>query len=163
MWILPMSGDKKPYPYLESTSNEGHGQFSPDGKWIAYASDESGKLEIYVQGFPVTGGGKWQVSAGGGDQPQWTRNGTELIYAAPYGGLMSVDVRGGESGISFGMAKLLFNTPLHFVGITGSRNDYLVTRDGQRILINTPLEDTTRLPITIILNWTKLLRDVRDE
>ena len=158
LWILPIAGDKKPFPYLESQSNEGHGRFSPDGNWIAYSSDESGKLEIYVQGFPATRGGKWQVSVTGGDQPQWSQDGRELVYAAPDGGIMSVDVVVSESGLSFGTPKVLFKTPLYLVGITGSRNDYLVTRDGQRFLINTPSEDTKKLPLAIILNWTSLLR-----
>lgn len=157
LWVLPMTGDKKPFPYLQTAANEAHGCFSPDGRWIAYTSDESGKTEIYVQGFPATSGGKWQVSTAGGDQPQWRKDGKELFYVAPDQTLVSVEVRSSQSGFSSGTPKTLFHATIHS-GITTTRNDYLVTADGQRFLINTPLEDTARLPITVVLNWTNLLK-----
>lgn len=157
LWVLPMTGDKKPFPYLKTSANEAHGCFSPDGKWIAYTSDESGKTEIYVQGFPATNGGKWQVSTAGGDQPQWRHDGKELFYVAPDQSLVSVEVRSSESGFSSSTPKALFKAPI-YSGITTTRNDYLVAADGQKFLINTPLEDTAKLPITIVLNWTGLLK-----
>jgi len=157
LWVLPMTADKKPFPYLQTSANEAHGRFSPDGKWIVYTSDESGKTEIYIQGFPAASGGKWQVSTAGGDQPLWRHDGKELFYVAPDQSLESVEVRYTESGLSFGEPKALFKAPIHS-GITTTRNDYLVSADGQRFLINTPLEDTAKLPITVVLNWTNLLK-----
>ncbi len=157
LWVLPLTGDKKPFPYLQTSANEVHGRFSPDGKWIVYSSDESGKTEIYVQSFPATSGGKWQVSTAGGDQPQWRNDGKELFYVAPDQSLVSVEVRSSESGFSPGTPKALFRASIH-TGITTTRNDYLVAADGQRFLINTPLEDTAKLPVTVVLNWTNLLK-----
>ena len=157
LWILPMTGDRKPFPYLETAANEGHGHFSPDGKWIVYASDESGKTEIYVQGFPEKNVGKWQISNGGGDQPLWRRDGKELLYLAPDRSLVSVDVRVTGNGLLFGTPKTLFQTVLRS-GLTTTKGEYMVTKDGQRFLMNVPLEDTTKLPITVVLNWTKLLK-----
>src|SRR5207249_5041905 len=83
LWVLPMFGDRKPFPYVQSDFNEAHAKFSPDGKWVAYGSDEIGRTEIYVRRFPNAGAGKWQVSTGGGDQPYWRADGKELFYLAP--------------------------------------------------------------------------------
>jgi eukaryotic-like serine/threonine-protein kinase len=157
LMILPMTGDRKPYPYLQTAANEGHGHFSPDGKWIVYASDESGRTEIYVQGFPEKNVGKWQISNAGGDQPLWRRDGKELFYLAPDRSLVSVDVRVTGNGLLFGTPKILFKTVLRS-GLSTTKGEYMVTKDGQRFLINVPLEDTTKLPITVVLNWTKLLK-----
>jgi hypothetical protein len=158
LWILPLSGDQKPFPYLQTAANEGHGRFSPDGKWIAYASDESGRAEIYVQGFPEKNLGKWQISNAGGDQPQWRRDGKELFYLAPDKSLVSVDIRLIEKGFSSDTPKVLFKTTTTRSGLSTTKGEYMVSKDGQRFLINTPLEDTTKLPITVVLNWTKLLK-----
>lgn len=158
LWILPLSGDQKPFPYLQTAANEGHGRFSPDGKWIAYASDESGRTEIYVQGFPEKNLGKWQISNAGGDQPQWRRDGKELFYLAPDKSLVSVDIRLTEKGFSSDTPKVLFKTTTTRSGLSTTKGEYMVSKDGQRFLINTPLEDTTKLPITVVLNWTKLLK-----
>src|SRR5262249_36630279 len=96
LWVLPVAsgtaGDRKPVPYLRTPAWEAQGQFSPDGRWIAYTSDESGQSQIYVQSFPA-GGGKYQVSTGGGTQPRWRRDGKELFYIAADGKLMAVDVK----------------------------------------------------------------------
>src|SRR5262249_26105695 len=82
LWVLPLSGDKKPLPFLKTPFEEYDGQFSPDGKWIAYASNESGQFEIYVQPFPGPGG-KFQISSNGGDQPRGNRNGKEISGVWP--------------------------------------------------------------------------------
>ena len=79
LWLFPMHGDGKPAPYLQSPFKEYNAQFSPDGRWMAYTSDESGRFEVYVQPFPGPGG-KWQISTEGGDQPVWAHNGRELFY-----------------------------------------------------------------------------------
>src|SRR6266566_6104660 len=79
LWVLPLSGDKKPFPFLKTPFDEVHGQFSPDGKWIAYESNESGRSEIYVQPFPVAGG-RVQISNEGGVEPVWSRDGRKIFY-----------------------------------------------------------------------------------
>src|SRR5438309_4316078 len=79
IWMLPMFGDRKPQPFLQTAFNEVYGRFSPDGHWVAYASNESGRFEIYVVPFPSRGG-KWQVSTGGGLWPRWRHDGKELFY-----------------------------------------------------------------------------------
>ena len=80
IWFLPLEGDRKPTPFFLTPFDESAAKFSPDGRWIAYASNESGRREIYVQPYPGPGG-KWQVSATGGDEPVWARNGRELFFA----------------------------------------------------------------------------------
>jgi Tol biopolymer transport system component len=78
LWLLPLFGDQKPTPFIQTEFNESQGRFSPDGRWVAYISNESGPFQIYVQSFPSSGG-KWQVSTNGGAQPQWRRDGKELF------------------------------------------------------------------------------------
>ena len=85
-------GERKPFAVLQSSFDEIEGQFSPDGRWLAYASNESGRYEIYIRTFPEAGG-KWQVSAAGGVQPRWRRDGRELFYVAPDTRLMAVPLR----------------------------------------------------------------------
>src|SRR4030095_10909469 len=81
IWALPTFGDRKAFPILHSEFIEGHAQFSPDGHWVAFVSDESGRAEVYVQGFPSSGG-KWQISLAGGDQPMWHPRASEIFYMA---------------------------------------------------------------------------------
>ena len=92
LWVLPLSGDQKARALIQTPSNDGQGQFSPDGRWVAYASDESGRLEVYIQRFPLTGA-KWRVSVAGGMLPAWRRDGKELFFLEPGSGrMMAVDV-----------------------------------------------------------------------
>ena len=95
LWALPdASGpaaeERKPVPYLVTAFNERQAQFSPDGKWVAYSSTESGNVEVYVRPFPASSGGKWLVSNGGGNQPRWRPDGKELFYITPGSELMAV-------------------------------------------------------------------------
>ena len=92
LWVLPLEGDRKPQPYLQTQFRENQGQFSPDGHWVAYTSDESGRLEVYVQPFPAAGG-KWQISTNGGENPKWRRDGKELFYLGLDRRLMAVEVK----------------------------------------------------------------------
>src|SRR5262249_17464619 len=128
IWILPMFGDRKPYPYLQTQFNETHARISPDGKWIAYGSDETGRSEIYVQSFPSSGS-KRQVSTAGGDQPQWRGDQKEMYYIAPDGKLMAVDVRG-DGTFEIGVPTALFDTHVPTIPLVGNdRNQYLAMPD----------------------------------
>jgi dipeptidyl aminopeptidase/acylaminoacyl peptidase len=154
LWILPMSGDRKPFPFLQTLFNEQQAQFSPDGKWIAYTSDESGAPEVYVQTFPASGG-KWRISTSGGAEPRWRRDGKELFYIAADKKLMSVDTKLGPT-FEAGVPKTLFETRVTV--LTTFRNHYTVTGDGQRFLINSGLEETNFTPISVVVNWTADLK-----
>ncbi len=153
IWVLPMEGEHKPVPFAQTQYNETNAHLSPDGRWIAYISDESGTPEVYVQAFQPNGqteGGKWQVSAKGGNQPSWRRDGKELFYTAG-GKLMSAEVRSGTD-FQIGASKELFDLRgLRAVGGT-------IARDGQRILLVTSVEEPNALPFTIVLNWTAEMR-----
>ncbi len=158
LWILPMTGEAKPFAYLETVFEEAHAQFSPDGRSIAYASNESGRSEVYIQSFPI-GGGKWQISTAGGDQPQWRADGKELFYIAPDRNLMSVSIaESSTTTIEVGRPTTVFQTIMPLSGITDDRNNYVPSRDGQRFLVNT-LADTGNLqPLIMVLNWTSELK-----
>jgi eukaryotic-like serine/threonine-protein kinase len=152
IWVLPMYGDRKPFPYVHGEFNESQGQFSPDGKWMAYVSDESGTPEIYVQSFPTLTG-KLQISPNGGSQPRWRPDGKELFYVAPDRKLMAVTVKSGAT-IDATAPRSLFETTLP---ITPNRQTYAVSPDGQRFLLNAPLEVASP-PMTIVENWTAGLK-----
>ena len=154
LWVLPMTGEKKPFPYLQSPFNEDHARFSPDGHFVAYSSDESGRLEIYVQTFPASGG-KWLVSRDGGAQPRWRRDGKEIFFIAPDRKLMAADVKLAGSTLELGLPKALFQTPV--VSYPNPRNVYDVFADGKRFIIITPLQENTLTPITVVANWNAAL------
>ena len=153
IWVLPLFGDGKPYALLQTPFSEFQGHFSPDGRWFAYTSNESGKSEVYVQSFPPSGG-KWQVSTGGGAQPHWRGDGKELFYIAADRKLMAVGVAAG-SNFDPGAPKPIFQTQ---VSGYAAPNRYVVTSDGQRFLVNSPVEEVSQTPITVILNWTAALK-----
>ncbi len=149
LWVLPLSGDKKPQPFLQTPFNETMGRFSPDGKWIAYVSDESGTAQVYVQPFPASGG-KWQVSTQGGYTPRWRGDGKELFYMAADRKLVSVGVNSTATTFEVGSPKVLFQT---LVDTAPSTNRYDVSPDGQRFLMSLPDESSISQPITVITNW----------
>ncbi|HYW47626.1 MAG TPA: protein kinase, partial [Bryobacteraceae bacterium] len=161
LWILPMfpPGDRKPMPYLQTPSNERQGHFSPDGRWIAYASDESGpgQYHVYVQSFPA-GAGKFQVSTGtGGGQPRWRRDGKELFYVAADGRLMAVEVKTAPR-FEYGVPQALFNPRNPGGGSMSNYVGYDVAADGKRFLVNTVstvTENAAPAPITVVLNWQR--------
>ena len=161
LYVLPMDPaltERKPIPFLVTTADETFGQFSPDGKWVAYDSEESGRREVYVQGFapdksPAASVGKWTISSAGGSKPRWSRNGRELFYVARDGKMMAVPVKSTATTFEPGTPVALFQTSL-----TGFF-PYDVAADG-RFLINTVLAGETDegLPITVILHWRELLK-----
>ena len=151
-WVLPLFGDRNPIHLLHSEFNESQGQFSPDGRWIAYVSDESETPQVFVQSFPALTG-KWQVSTNGGTQPRWRRDGKELFYLAPDRKLMAVTVKTVDV-FERATPQPLFDTTLP---PDSTRQSYSVSADGQRFLLPVPVE-TNSSPFTIILNWTALLK-----
>jgi Tol biopolymer transport system component len=151
-------GDHKPIPLADSAFNETQGQVSPDSRWVAYASDESGRFEIYVQPFPPEPGrpGKWLVSAGGGLQPRWSGDGRELIYVAPDGSLMVADVRF-EPSFGSGAPRILFHAQ---AGLAGSSTKFRwsLTRDGKRFLLVSLATGVASEPATVVLYWQTALK-----
>jgi eukaryotic-like serine/threonine-protein kinase len=152
LWVLPLFGDRKPFQFLQTQFNERGGQFSADGRWVAYVSDESGKLEVYVAPFPGPGG-KWQVSTTGGTQPRYRRDGKEIFYLAPDNKLMAAAVNGQGSAFEVGAVRPLFDTRPSGPGFV-----YDVAPDGQRFLVNTLTEEVASTPITLVVNWPALLK-----
>jgi Tol biopolymer transport system component/DNA-binding winged helix-turn-helix (wHTH) protein len=154
LWLLPLVGDRKPTPLVKTRFNEFHAQISPDGRWLAYASDETGAYEVYVQRFP-TAEQHHRISSNGGSEPQWRGDGRELFYLSTDGKLMSVDLGNGEMFDSI-EPRPLFQAR---VGSTIARNHYVAARDGSHFLINTLPEPTAPVPITVELNWTNLIQN----
>jgi Tol biopolymer transport system component len=149
LFVLPLTGDRKPFPLLQTQFGENNGQISPDGRWAAYNSNESGRNEIYVAPFPGPGG-KWQISNAGGGYPRWRHDGLEIFYLTPDNRLMAASVNGKGAGFEVGAIKPLFATRI----ATRGSYQYDVSADGQRFLINTSPEQATSSPITVVLNWT---------
>ncbi|MDQ5858632.1 MAG: hypothetical protein M3542_10225, partial [Acidobacteriota bacterium] len=153
VWMLSLS-DGKTTPVLQTEFEEVGGAVSPDGRWLAYVSNESGRFEVYVQPFPGPGG-KWQVSTAGGNYPVWRGDGKELFYLALDGKFMAVEIRTGAA-VESGIPKALFGVPTK--GSSGRNFD--VSADGQRFLVNTPVEVEKEFspPIVLVQNWTAAMK-----
>ena len=160
IWALSMS-DRKSFPVVKTEHEERDAQFSPDGKWIAYQSNESGRFEIWVRPFPFPGADvkadeRLQISTNGGSQVRWARNGTEIFYAGFDGRLMAVPVRADPTGraVTPGPAVPLFESvgPPLFSGGT-ALPWYMVSRDGRRFLMTVEPPPVSTIPITVLLNW----------
>jgi len=156
MWILPMTGESKPHPFMHGQSAEVEGQFSPDGHWVAYSSNESGQWQVYVTPFPGSGG-KYQISKDGGQQPRWRRDGKELFFLSRDRKLMAVPVKAGAT-FEFGAPAVLFQARARAPVSAEEIFAYDVSPDGQRFLINVNLEQPSPLPLNIVLNWTSELQ-----
>ena len=151
IFVLPTTGERKPFPYLQTPAMENGGAFSPDGNWIAYNSDESGRVEVYVESFP-THGGKRQISVAGGSGPRWRADGKELYYYSLDGRLMAVSVTGGGASLTTGTPTVLFAfRPA--AATTGP--SYAVTRNGERFLLSAIVETDARAPLSVVQNWTE--------
>ena len=150
LWTLPAAGERKPVPFLQTPFNETQGQFSPDGRWVAYSSDESGRYEIYVRSFGGTPA-KFQISQNGGMQPRWRGDGKELYYLSPDGKMMAVSVKETAEAVERGTPQVLFEDR-SLSGATGAAFFYDVTRDGQRFLIVATAEGNSQ-PLTLVTNW----------
>jgi hypothetical protein len=154
IWALPLEGDRKAFSVLQTPHSERGGQLSPDGRWLAYSSNESGTEEVYVKSFP-RGAGKWQISRDGGWQPRWRRDGGELFYLAADGRLMAVETKTSPTFVG-SLPRLLFPTRLGEFEEGGLGRSYAVAADGQRFLLNSLFEQD-RTAITVMLNWTAAL------
>jgi dipeptidyl aminopeptidase/acylaminoacyl peptidase len=154
IWALPLEGDRKPFEVVKTDFNERNAQFSPDGKWIAYQSDKTGRFEMYVQPFPGPRGAS-PVSTTGGAQVRWNPNGKELFYIAPDDRLMAVPIRFGSNGetVEADTPLGLFITNVGSTAINTNRQQYMVPPDGQSFVMNSVPEAAAASPITVILNW----------
>jgi serine/threonine protein kinase/Tol biopolymer transport system component len=148
LWLLPLGEEGKTAKFIATPAEKLHGNFSPDGRLVAYTSNESGKFEVYVETFPRSDR-KWPVSTSGGYEPRWRADGREIYYLSEDRKLMAVSVGAGRS---FGIPKPLFQTSVP-AGVTANRMHYVPGRDGQRFLVNVAL-DREASPITVVVNWT---------
>jgi Tol biopolymer transport system component len=147
---LPMDGERKPFVVVRTPANENQGQFSPDGHWVAYTSNESGLSEIYVIPFPPSpDGGRWLVSKGGGVMPRWRRDGKELFYISPNSQMMAVDVAASQVFKS-GNPHPLFQTDIVDTGIRTGPMSWDIAPDGRFLIIS---ETSTDASINVVLNW----------
>jgi Tol biopolymer transport system component len=153
--VLPLAGDRKPYPFAQSRFAARSGHFSPDGRWVAYASRESGREEVYVGPFPGPGG-KWQVSSSGGRMPRWRRDGRELYFFAEDDTLMAADVKASPTKFEVQNVRPLFHVNL--APETRERSgSFDVAADGTRFIVSTS-SDEIQPPITLVLNWPAELK-----
>jgi eukaryotic-like serine/threonine-protein kinase len=163
MWVLPLTGKRKPSLFVHAAGAAYDGQFSPDGRWVAYTSRESGRAEVYVVPFDAarfmkgsadtSPAGKWQVSSDGASVPRWRRDGRELFYLRPDNTMMAVEVEGKGSSFEVGRSQPLFTVPASPFEIT-----YDVALDGRRFVLSFAPEDEG-LPLTLVLNWPALLME----
>ena len=161
LWVLPLTAADDetrpaPTPYLRTEFNERDGQFSPDGRWVAYMSDESGRFEIYAAPFP-SATGKVQVSAGGGEYPLWRGDGKEIFYRTDDGVIMAADVEATGERFRAGAPRRLFQVRLP--AQTGYRRKYDVTADGKKFLVIELAEGGAKPVIMLDSNWPSRLRE----
>jgi eukaryotic-like serine/threonine-protein kinase len=150
IWVLPLLGDRKPFPYVDAGFQERFARLSPDGRWLAYQSKESNRDDVYVVSFPQEGG-KWLISTGGGVKPVWSRDGRELYYYSADGKIMAVPITPG-SQFQFGLPRPLFDVRL---AITTASFD--VSRDG-RFLLPVLVANPGSGLMNVVLNWSRTLK-----
>ena len=154
IWALPLGKD--PYPVVNTPSDERYGSPSPDGRWLAYVSNESGAYEVNVRSLAGSGIRR-EVSTNGGFQPQWRRDGQELFYMAPDKRLMAMDFRSRLTTFDTGPPRALFATRTKWIEIQGTARTYAVAPDGQHFLIASATEPSQFASITVVLNWIAAL------
>ena len=161
IWALPMfpnksdekSGEQKPFPVVATNFIDLTPSFSPDGKWLAYANNETGRFEVYIQPFP-SGAGRWQVSTAGGSRPNWRKDGKELFFFSTDGQIMAVDVSQNGASLQLGTPHALFKAAT----VSGPNGPYTVSADGKKFVMNTVLPQSITEPLTLITNWTADLK-----
>ena len=160
LWVLPMIGDRKPTVFVNTSYGEWNGQFSSDGRWVAYQSNESGRNGVYVRPFasvPAAPGGQWQVSTNGGMMPRWRRDSRELYYVAGDAKLVAAPVQASGTGFQAGTSVPLFQTQIVGGVTTTSRTGYVAAADGRFLIFNATGNQSTP-PITLVVNWTAGLK-----
>jgi serine/threonine protein kinase/Tol biopolymer transport system component len=152
VWALPIDAPRDPFPVVSTPFNEGSAVFSPDGRWIAYVSDDTGAMQVYVEPFPPTGS-RFRLSTTGGTSPMWTRGGREVVYATTEQEFMAVDVTVAGPAIRVSAPQHLFAHP----HIGGNWNHFAVDSAGDQFLLTVPQKDTYGA-MTVVLNWPSLLQ-----
>jgi eukaryotic-like serine/threonine-protein kinase len=153
LWVLPLNGDRKPYPYFTAPGDQTQAQFSPDGRWVAFSSNESGRFEVYVAPFPWSGA-KWQISNTGAQAPRWRSDGKELFMTAGGDtGILVAPVNGSGSDFEAGEVRRLFRMRLD-LGYQGM--SFAPSRNGQQFVVITHGTGSSSAPI-LVENWTSLL------
>ena len=159
IWVIPTAAGKQPFPFIDGTQyQERIARFSPDGRWVVFQSNESGRAEIYIRPFSesgatASGAGQWQVSTAGGAQPRWSRDGREVYWIAPDAKLMAAPITVSGNSVEPGTPVVLFQTRIFLGGLEEPhRGQYAIAPDG-RFLINTVLDDAASPPITVVQNW----------
>jgi len=157
IWVLPLFGDRKPFAFAHMPFTEANAVFSPDGRWIAYQSNETGSNQVYVQPFPATGG-KYLVSRDSGTQPIWRRDGKELFFLA-FGATMMAAVVDTTRQFDAGIPRPLFGNASTVTVSTfvGNGVQYAVSKDGKRFLVNTVQQQAATTPLTVVVNWQAAL------
>jgi Tol biopolymer transport system component len=157
LWVLPLTGDPKPVPFVQDGFDDTDGQFSPDARWIAYVSNESGGSNVFmrpfsgdVRGGSTSAGGKMLVSKDGGSAPRWRRDGKELFYVSAAGAVMAVDIDTSQ-GLRPGVSRPLFR-------VDGALADWGVSADGSRFLFAVPAKQSAPAPFSVVLNWQATLK-----
>src|SRR5438105_1890369 len=150
LWSVSMA-DRQAKPFIQAKWSVRNARFSPDGRWVAYASNETGNWEVYVSPFP-TATSKWQVSRGGGERPRWRRDGKELFFLSGEGKITAVAVKTGST-FEAGPPVTLFQTHTAQPISTQDVFSYDLSGDGQKFLINTRVDEPNAAPLSIILNW----------
>ena len=155
--MLTLDQNRRVEPLVQTPFNEQNAEISPDGRWLAYESNESGQIEIYVRPFPNVAGGRWQVSTGGGTRALWARNGEEIFYVTPGGALMSVRVDRGPTWTAGPPAKM-FDGPYYFGGGGAAGRTYDVASDGRFLIIKSAsAPDQAAASVIVVQNWLKEL------
>jgi hypothetical protein len=153
IFLLPLAGTRKPEPWLQTQFTEGYGVFSPDGRWVAYRSNENGRFEIYVQGHPDRRG-KWVISTVGGSVPQWRADGKELYWSSLDGMVMSARMALSEASPGAGTPEQLFRLPVS----VGGYFYFQMSRDATKFLVWEPEGgEQPDLPMVVIQNWAARL------
>lgn len=154
LYAMPLAGDRKPVPFVNMNFRTQEGQFSPNGRWVAYRSVESGKPEVFTEGFtldPSQARGKLQISLDGGELPRWRSDGKELFYHQG-DSYFAVDVQTGGPSFKAGIPRQLFSVPTVNSSISGG-SPFVVTRDGQRFLVLGQVEKASSEPLEVVVNW----------
>jgi hypothetical protein len=151
LWLMPLDGDKQRVPLPQTGSRWGaQAQISPDGRWLAYASNESGRYDVYVRPFP-SGDGKWLITPSGGSEPSWRRDGKEMYYLAVDGSLMAVSVKTSPTFQASSPARLFETKMSTLVNTSITRNQYVASADGQRFIVNQPIGN--QASIVVVADW----------